>query len=232
MGKINTSEVVYRYIEEKIYNKDWTPGMKIASENQLTQDLGVSRMSVREAVEKLVALNVLTKKQGEGTFVNELSPSLYLNRLIPMIILNRDNLIEVLEFRLTIEPDSAKTCAERCDEETIRNLEESYRVMCETNNTSKEFAEADYKFHMEIAKGTKNTLITKVNSVLTDIWQFQQEEINRYLGPSRGVVEHKKILEAIRSRDPELAGLFMKRHVENTIKEIRSIVEGNEHGPR
>lgn len=225
MRKMNASEVVYRFIEEKIYNKEWTPGMKIASENQLTQDLSVSRMSVREAVEKLVALNVLTKKQGEGTFVNELSPSIYLNGLIPMIILNQDNLVDVLEFRLVIEPDSARLCAERCDEEVIHALEETHRIMCETNNTSVEFAEADYQFHMEIAKGTQNSLIMKVNSVLTDIWKFQQEEINRYLGPSRGVVEHRLILDAIRSRDGKLAELFMKRHVENTIKEITSIME-------
>ncbi|MCC5910375.1 MAG: FadR family transcriptional regulator [Clostridiaceae bacterium] len=221
--KINTSEIVYKTIEEKIFNKEWTPGMKIASENQLSQDLGVSRMSVREAIEKMVALNILTKKQGEGTFVNELSPSIYLNSLIPMILLNKDNLLDVLEFRKVIEVDSAELCAERCDEKTIKNLEECFQIMCENKNQSPEFVQADYQFHMEIAKGVKNSLITKVSSILTDIWKFQQKEINRYLGPSGGLQEHGKILDAIKGRDAELAAVFMERHILRTYDEILDI---------
>lgn len=223
--KINISEIVYKAIEEKIFNKEWTPGMKIASENQLSQELGVSRMSVREAIEKMVALNILTKKHGGGTFVNELSPSIYLNGLIPMIILDHDDLLDVLEFREVIEVDSARLCAERCDEETIEALERCYQVMCDNNNKSPEFANADYQFHMEIAKGSKNSLVAKVNTILTDIWKLQQEEINRCLGPSGGVQEHKKILDAIKSRDPQLAALFMQRHIRRTYNEILKIKE-------
>lgn len=223
--RLNTSEIVYRTIEEKIFRQEWTPGMKIASENQLSQELGVSRMSVREAIEKMVALNVLTKRQGEGTFVNDLSPSIYLNNLIPMILLQQDSLLDVLEFRGVLEVDSARLCAERCDHKTIEVLEKCYQIMCDNNNKSLEFANADYQFHMEIAKGSKNSLIIKVNSILTDIWKFQQKEINQYLGPSGGVQEHKSILDAIKARDPELSALFMKRHIERTYKDIRKIKE-------
>ncbi|MEN1761522.1 FadR/GntR family transcriptional regulator [Anoxynatronum sibiricum] len=217
------SENVYRYIEQKILSQEWTPGTKIESENQLSQKLGASRISVREAIEKMVALDVLTKKQGGGTFVNELSTSSYLNGLIPMILLNKDNLMDVLEFREMIEASCARLCAERCEEATIRALEENYQTMCQHNNKSAEFAEADYQFHMEIAQGTNNTLMIKVNSLLTDIWKFLQEEFNRYLGPARGVEEHQKILESIRNRDPELAELFMKRHIQRTRREIQAI---------
>ncbi|ABR47470.1 GntR domain protein [Alkaliphilus metalliredigens QYMF] len=223
--KTNTSGIVYKTIEEKILNREWVSGSKISSENQLSLELGVSRMSVREAIEKMVALNILTKKQGEGTFVNDLSPSIYLNSLIPMILLNKDNLLDVLAFRKVIEVDSARLCAERCDDETIVSLEKYYQVMCDNKNKSPKFTHADYQFHIEIAKGTKNSLIIKVNSVLTDIWTHQQKEINGYLGPHGGVNEHEKILNAIKDRDPELAALFMRRHIERTINEIRAIKE-------
>ena len=219
------SEQVFNYIEEKIFTKEWVSGMKIASENQLSADLGISRMSVREAIEKMVALNVLTKKQGEGTFVNDLTPGIYLNKLIPLVILNPDNLIEVLEFRLVIEPESARLCAERHDEETIRILEECHEIMEAHNDTSDEFAQADYRLHMEIAKGTKNSLIIKVNSVLTNIWEHQQKELNKYLGPKRGVIEHKFIIDAIKAGDGELAALYTKRHVMRTYLEIKNIVQ-------
>lgn len=218
------SEQVFNYIEDKIYTKEWVSGMKIASENQLSAELGISRMSVREAIEKMVALNVLTKKQGEGTFVNDLTPGIYLNKLIPLVILNPDNLLEVLEFRLVIEPESARLCAERREQETIDILEECQRIMEVHNNTSDEFAQADYRMHMELAKGTGNSLIIKVNSVLTNIWEHQQKELNKYLGPSRGVIEHRPIIDAIKAGDGELAALYMKRHVMRTYLEIEKII--------
>lgn len=221
--KLNASEKVYKIIESKILNKEWTPGMKIDSENKLSKELGVSRMSVREAMEKLVALNVLSKKQGEGTFVNDLNPSIYLNGLIPMILLNKDNLVDILEFRIIIEADSARLCAERCDEEDIKVMEQCYEDMLNYKDSPEKFYKADYCFHMAMAKGTKNSLIIKVNSIMTDLLMFHQKEIHQYLGPLGGLKEHIKILEAIRNRDPELASLFTKRHIQRTLDEIKKI---------
>jgi len=220
---LSIKDKVYKTIENKILSKEWTPGMKIDSENKLAKELGVSRMSVREAMEKLVALDVLTKKQGEGTFVNDLNPSIYLNGLISMIVLNKDNLIDILEFRKIIEVESARLCAERCDEEDIKMIEKSYEDMQNYRNIPEKFYKADYKFHMAIAKGTKNSLIIKINSLMTNMLMFHQQEIHKHLGPIGGLKEHIKILEAIKNRDSELALLFMKRHIMSTLEEIRKI---------
>lgn len=221
---INASEKVYKIIIEKLLNKEWTPGMKIASENQLSKELEVSRVSVREAMEKLVALNVITKKKGEGTFVSDLTPSMYLNGLIPMILLDKDNLIDILEFRMIIEVDSAKLCAERCTDEDIEEMERLYLKMKEHQKNPKKFYEADYNFHMAIAKGAKNSLVIKTNSIMTDLLMHHQKEIHQYLGPKGGLKEHIKILEAIKNRDSELASLFMRRHIKRTIDDIKRII--------
>jgi DNA-binding FadR family transcriptional regulator len=221
--KQSTSDIVYKAIEKKILDQDWRPGEKISSEKQLSLEFGVSRVSVREATEKMVALNVLSKKQGGGTFVNELSASIYLNGLIPMILLEKDNLMDILEFRRVLEVESAKMCAERRDEKIVEKLEECYQEMCLHQNKSKSFSYADYNFHMTIARGTGNSLIIKINSILTDLWKFHQIELNKFLGPKGGVHEHKKILDAIRDGDSELASLYMKRHIDRTINEINEI---------
>ncbi len=226
--KLNASEKVYRIIESKILNKEWTPGMKIDSENKLAKELEVSRVSVREAMEKLVALNVLTKKQGEGTFINELTPSMYLNGLIPMILLDKDNLIDILEFRKIIEVDSVRLCAERCDKEDIAAIEESYVNMQKYKDDPENFYKADYNFHMIIAQGTKNSLIIKVNSIMTDLLMFHQKEIHQYLGPMGGLTEHLKILEALKDRDADLASLFMRRHITRTLDDIKRIIGKDE----
>ena len=85
MDNKRISDVVFNKIKAKIISGEWTSGMKIMSEPQLVKELGISRVSVREAIEKMVALNVLTKKHGGGTFVSELNASVYLNSLIALL---------------------------------------------------------------------------------------------------------------------------------------------------
>jgi DNA-binding FadR family transcriptional regulator len=223
MDKSNVSDKVYRMIKEKIINGEWKPGMKIASENQLAEELGVSRMSVREAMEKLVALDVIFKKRGEGTFVSDLNSAIYLNGLIPLVLINPDSLIDILEFRSIIEVGSTKLCAERCTKEDIELLQETYERMKKFKDDADKFYKADFEFHMIIAKGSNNSLIIKINSILTDLLTYHQKEMYKYLGPKGGIEEHIKIIDAIKDRDSELAALLMQRHIHRTLDEIKNI---------
>jgi len=220
---VRASELVFNKIVEKIVSREWAPGMKITSETQLAQDLNVSRISVRGAIEKLAAMGVLDKRRGDGTYVTSLSPNIYMNNLTSFIMLSDLNLIEILEFRMILEVDTTRLCAERRGEETVRQLEEQYGIMCRTNSISEEFAEADLNFHRALAEGSANELIIKVNSLLFDLLKFQQKRINEYLGPSGGLAEHKKILEAVKDQDPELAAIHMRRHIQLTTNRIIEI---------
>lgn len=225
--KISISDMVFKKIEEKIINGDWTPGTKIMSEPQLAKQLNVSRMSVREAIEKMVALGILTKKQGEGTFVNKLEPSIYFNRLIPMITLDLDNYLEILEFRLITEVENARLCAQRHTPEIISELESCYNRMLEFKNDNQKFAEADMDFHLKIAEGTQNSIITKVNVILKNLLEYHQKFLYKSLGPEGGIKDHKMILDAIKNKDSELSTLFMKRHIERTIQDIKTLKDKN-----
>ncbi len=230
---VRVNEKVYNTIVEKIANKEWLPGMKISSENQLAQELSVSRMSVREAIGKLVAQGVLCKKKGEGTFVNHLTSSIQLNSLIPDILLEVSNVLEIHEFRLFFEVGSTQLCAGRCSPELIKKLQATYDTMCRVNCISREYAEADFEFHRLIGVGSGNSLITKTNEIMMNMLMAQQLKTNEYLGPSGGLAEHKKILEAIRNRDAEVAGLYMKRHIQVTIDRLKQTMKSlpPEKGP-
>ena len=86
MADKNISNKVFQYIKEKIIDKTWKPGDKITSEIQLAEELEVSRISVREAISKLVAMNVLITKKGGGSFVNSFSTTDYMDELIPFLM--------------------------------------------------------------------------------------------------------------------------------------------------
>lgn len=221
--KVRISDIVFKTIEKKIFSREWKPGTKITSEPQLAKELNVSRMSVREAIEKMVALNILVKKQGEGTFVSELSTSTYLNNLIPALILDNYDYMEILELRLTMDVESAKLCAKKCSEDIIKELEEIYEEMIQNQTDIDKFTKQDLEFHIKIAEGTQNSLIIKINEMLRDILDYHQKNLYHTLGPIGGVKDHKLILDAIKNRDSELAGIFVRRHIERTIKELKTI---------
>lgn len=222
MTNENTSSKVYKMIEGKILKREWLPGTKIMSENQMANELNVSRVSVREAIEKLVGLGVLDKKRGEGTFVNELSPSSYLNNLLPMIMLDTDGLIDIIEFRMIVEEGMARQFAHYCTKEDIEELKNCYKIMKENTDNPKVFYEADFDFHMIVAHGSKNSLIIKVMKLMTELLIYHQKVIHEMLGPEGGVKEHKLLLEAFEDRDGEMAALLMRRHLGRTLLEIKS----------
>ncbi|WP_411680700.1 FadR/GntR family transcriptional regulator [Clostridium thailandense] len=223
MKEVKTSDRVFKIIQEKIFDGEWKPGEKIMSEPQLCKELNVSRVSVREAIEKLATLNIISKRQGEGTFVNDLKPSIYLNSLIPMITLDKDNYIDILEFRLITEPKTARMCTEKCSDHIIKKIEEIYERMVEDRQDIEKFTEEDLNFHMKIAEGSENSLIIKVNEILRNLMEYHQRALYKTLGPSGGLSEHKLILDAIKNRDSELAEIYMVRHLQRTIKDIKAI---------
>ncbi len=225
MDNKRISDVVFNKIKTKIISGEWTPGMKIMSEPQLVKEFGISRVSVREAIEKMVALNVLTKKQGGGTFVSELNASVYLNSLIPMITLEKSDYIDILQYRLMVEVESVRLCALKCDELIIKQLEECYEEMLKSIDYMDRFTEKDLEFHRIIARGGGNSLVIKVFEILNDLLSYHQKNLYKTLGPSGGVKEHKYILDAIKDGDEELSVIFIRRHIERTIRELESRIE-------
>ncbi|MBU3216028.1 FadR family transcriptional regulator [Clostridium estertheticum] len=221
MKDTRTSDRVFNVIQEKIISGEYKPGMKIMSELKLAEELQVSRVSVREAIEKMSAVNIVSKRRGGGTFVNDLKPSVYLNSLIPMITLGQDNYNDILEFRLIIESEASGLCAQRCSDDLVNEIEECYNNMIKYQDDFEKFTEEDLNFHMKIVEGSNSPLIIKVNEILKNLLRAHQKLLYNNLGPSGGLSEHKLILEAIKSRDSELAKLFAKRHIERTIRDIK-----------
>ena len=81
LKKQDIKEQVFQQLLSKIQSGEWKPGEKLPSENELTKAMGVSRITVREAIQKLVAINLVETYQGKGSFVknvNSITPTLTL----------------------------------------------------------------------------------------------------------------------------------------------------------
>jgi len=207
---------VYEQLKQNILKGTWTAGQKIPSENELVNMLGVSRISVREALKQLISLGLLEARQGEGTFVKQLEADSYLNDFLPLMVLNREEVIELIKYREIIEVGAIALAVERADEADIRALEENVRKHEQFKDTWEEAAHVDLEFHLLIAKASKNPFIIKTNSLMKDVFHAVMDQIVEEMGTEHGLFYHKKIIAAIKSKDKELAVSIMKEHLVDT----------------
>ncbi|WP_297377310.1 GntR family transcriptional regulator [uncultured Helcococcus sp.] len=99
--KLNLSDIIASEIKDRIINDVWKVGEKIPSENKLSEEFEVNRLTIRLAINKLNALGVLETKTGEGTYVKKINLYNYINQLIPFII-SSNEINHILEFENTI----------------------------------------------------------------------------------------------------------------------------------
>lgn len=212
---------VFEQIRDGIMDGTWAPGVKLPSENALAEALGVSRVSIREAVHMLASLGLLETRHGWGTYVCEHTGGVFLNPLFPSLALDKPDILHVLEYRKIAEKGNVALAVKRAGKVEIEELEESLRIMEERKDDPRAFAEADLSFHFLIAKATGNPVVMKVNAVIADILKISMYGIVESLGPRDGLYYHRKILDAIISRDEALAEGLMDEHIERTIQRLK-----------
>jgi GntR family transcriptional repressor for pyruvate dehydrogenase complex len=211
---------VFEQLQEQVVRGAWKPGEKLPSENELALSLGVSRVSIREGLQKLSAFGLLETRHGEGTFVREATPELYFNSLFPLLVLEQTSIFHVLEYRRHIETGAVTLAVERATDEDIEELERILLSMKERAHEPELFYRADLDFHIAVAKAAKNPIFIKVNSIIKNTLSASMSGIVQALGPRDGLFYHRKILDALKARDTAEAVRFMDEHIVKTVERL------------
>ncbi|KYZ75966.1 hypothetical protein AXX12_05875 [Anaerosporomusa subterranea] len=205
--KQSVTDQAFDQILRFIVNRQWLPGEKIPSENELAASFTVSRVSIRAALQKLIALGLLDARVGEGTFVLKTSPAHYFRSLIPTMLLTYRDDRDVSELRRGIEIECAMLAAERATMNEIEQIEAAYsrmNVLIHCDDLA-EYIAADFTFHLSIAKASHNQMLVDVMTILKDILYMHYTDMIKAMGPEIGFDYHGQILEAIKARSPEQA---------------------------
>jgi GntR family transcriptional repressor for pyruvate dehydrogenase complex len=217
------SDEIYKSIEAQIVNGKLRSGDKLPSENELCKLWNTSRISVRQALERMMVLGILKKVRGGGTYVSEPDASVFLSPLLAFAIFREESVKDILVFRNIIEVGSVKLCALYRNQDNLNKLKRCIIEMdshC-TPESSVRMAEFDLEFHMEIARGSKNPLNVKIHEMLRHTLRQQQINLNSLLGSLKITQkEHHNIYNAIEEQDAELAAHFMQRHIQRIIGDL------------
>ena len=221
--KVNLVDEVYKKMKEKIVSGDWEAGQKIPSENELSEKYGVSRNTIRNAIQKLKGLNLIETRQGQGTFLKKDLNSSIISNIIPGMIFNDSEILDVLEFRSVIEKENARLAAIRADEEDIQEIKNALEQMIKHQDDYQEYTVWDYKFHLNVAKATKNKILYQAMLRLKDILFKHLEEMNKNGDFEKSIAGHRKLFQAIEARDPQLAVELSEEDDRERFKELKKI---------
>ena len=223
------SRQLFEQLAGEIRSGRLAPGARLPTEQALTRAARVSRTVVREAVAALRAEGLVITRQGVGAFVAP-EPQQAPFRIEPERLQSLDNILNVMELRLGVEIESAGLAAERASKVQVRAIAGALQALEQAIEADRAAVEEDIGFHRAIAEATGNPEFTR-------FLQF----IGRHLIPRRTVAglpermggqraylaliqeEHKRIYDAIATREPKAAREAMRRHLTRSLERYRKL---------
>src|SRR5271167_263004 len=228
-------EQIVQQIEESVLNGSLKPGDQLPAERELAQKLGVSRTAVREAVKTLREKGLVEAYSGRGTFITDGTSQAARQSFDLMVKIGQqgqqEGLPHLVELRLVLEPGIAAMAAERVTDEDLAAMREAVAVMDRSQKNAESYIEADLDFHLALAEAAGNPLILSLIDSIVGLLREQRIKIfNVEGGPQRGQFHHKRILEAMERRDPEMARSAMRAHLEQVRQDSRVPSSGKPSG--
>jgi GntR family transcriptional regulator, transcriptional repressor for pyruvate dehydrogenase complex len=211
--KISTKKVsdsVVEQIEEMIESGTFQAGEKLPSVRELCDLFDVGRSAVRDAITTLKGKGTVYVKQGEGTFICEFdSTKLFTNHLL--LPSSRD-VSKLFQVRKILEAGIAEMAALNRSEGDLQLMEESISTQ------SVNGWEADYHFHMAIAKATGNQILIQLMQFISTTTKKVMIDFHKYIQNNESAVkmiveQHDQIYESIKLGKPKKANETMIGHL-------------------
>lgn len=212
----NTGESLTTVTADKIIaiikENDMGPGEKLPTEYELAEKLGVGRSTLREAVKLLISRNILTIRQGSGTFISEKRG--VASDPLGLALINDDATLslDLINVRLIFEPEFAALAAMNAELEEYEKIEAACCQVEKLIAQKKPYNDADIEFHRAIAAASGNRIVDRLvqiihSSIETNIWvtaDTLREETFIY---------HRQIANAVRDKDVQGARYSMIMHL-------------------
>lgn len=208
--KENITVQIYTTLKNFIISETWPAGFKIPSETELAKQFGVSRMSVRMAMQRLQVMGLIDIRVGDGTFVKSFSLGEYMAE-IGSILLHSKTLQEIAQFRRCIEVEALRLAIERYTPVQLDTLQDRLQqlLQCVIENDNDKFIDADFQFHRYIATMSGNSIFEALYDI-GFLLMVDYYKANRQISPilpdsDLNQEDHALLYQAIAERDYEKA---------------------------
>jgi len=227
------NKLISKQIEKAIFEKKYPPGSKLPSENEMCEQFGVSRTSVREALGSLEAQGMIEIVKGKGMFVKKISAETVTNPLQKYLMhrVDRNYVMDLVHARQIIEPAIAYYAALNHNEEDIERLTQDMEKLKESSGDFSELANLDTQFHLNLARASRNRvmplLLDPIHNLIPEVKSSIYASVS--VAKESAVIWHQKIFDAVISRDAVKSRLAMEEHLKIAEEHAEKMLQTQNH---
>lgn len=224
----NLVDQIADILQDSIMNGEYKPGKKLPSENELAEEFGTSRLTVRLAIQKLNAMELLETKVGEGSYVKHFNYEQYIHN-VSKVIFNPEMMVDIKDFRLYVETGFTILAAQNRTTEELKELktmcsefEKGYQEKKDSmQDVWDKMSNIDFKIHMKICEMSHNALYRiaymTMKPLLTD---YMKECISLRRDRYDALKRHDLFLESLKTHS-----LLYDAIKKQDVKACKKIVE-------
>ena len=233
--KTSVSQQVVDYILGQIDRGVLNRGDRLPGEREFAESLGISRVPLREAIAALTAMGVVEKRQGDGSYIAGFSPDALGRILRTCTMLDHGLAADLFEARALVEGAAARLAARNATDEDVEALyeeigrmEEAVPAYIKGKKRLADMLMLDDLFHLRCAAASHNQFyiqfVNIVHTTGTDMGLYERTYGRRPEKYYDSVKFHRRVADAIASRDEDTAEDIMREHIES----IRACTEDDE----
>ncbi|MGB0936321.1 MAG: pyruvate dehydrogenase complex transcriptional repressor PdhR [Colwellia sp.] len=214
------ADVILEQLENMIVEGSLEPGEKLLPERELALQFNVSRPSLREAIQKLEIKGLVTRKQGDGTFVSKDILSGFSDPLFDLMAKSTESQFDLLEFRHGIEGMASYYAAMRGTEADFNDIQKKHTNIgnSQLENDFRLEAKAVFDFYLSICAASHNVVILHLARSMSDLLTDSIEKNLAILAKNPEVFSkitnyRRSLLNAITSGQPQKAWGASHKHL-------------------
>lgn len=222
MSRKPLAQSVFEDLLEQIIQGDYRPHQALPPEGDLATAAGVSRLTVREALKKLQAQNVVQVRRGLGTFVNPTAQWTDLEAILRAAAAAADTpdiALRLLEIRRMVETGAAELAALHASDGDLDRMQDAIGDL-ESAHAAEDLdavTQADLAFHDAVFRASGNPFVPVVLGPLGQLLYSMRRETSSFREVQLHAIEHHRlVLDAIRTADPLRARQAMEAHINQT----------------
>lgn len=224
------TEALKRYI---LVNR-LAPGTQLPTERQLASALVVGRNLIREALNSLMVLGLVEKRQGSGVYVREFNPDGLAEQLSFGLGEEVAYWEHLFEARVEIETMLAPLVAQRLTDEHVSRLRGLFELMRQRVERGESLAEEDIAFHRQFISCAGNPILERLARAVISEY-FRCSAVLRLdvalVGDRQTIENHTPLLAALERRDPDTCAAAMRYHFHTSRASLRAAARGVDRPP-
>ena len=217
MQRNGLSQMASDQIKKYIRDRHLKPGDRLPTEREFAEGMKVSRTVVREGLNQLETIGMISKIQGKGIYLNEPNLSTFFQLVVAEWSSTAKSRAQLIEFRIFLETAALEHVLAHAQSTDYDRLDHMIHQSRHTTITRESFIQMDYEFHAQLLQLTNNEMFCQLVNYIQEYFKLIQletdEPFNRELLLETTVYEHEALIRMLRSRKLDEAKALLHKHL-------------------